>query len=87
MRTTVNVEDDVLEFAKSVAEFRKISVGQALSELARKGMKTRVGTRRDATTGLLVFDVPPDIQITPDDVQKALDAADVGEFAKYFQKP
>lgn len=88
MRTTLNLEDDVLDFAKSVAAFRRISIGQAVSELARKGMRSRVGTCRDPVSGLLVFDVPPDApQITSDDVQRALDAADVEEFAKYFQKP
>jgi len=40
MRTTLNVDDDVLEFAKHVADIRKVSIGEALSELARPGLLT-----------------------------------------------
>jgi hypothetical protein len=88
MRTTLNVEDDVLEFAKNLAESRKISVGQAVSELARKGIKTRIGTRRDSVSGLIVFDTPDDApEITMESVQEALDQADLDEFGGYFPKP
>ena len=39
MRTTVNLDPDVFRAAKQLAASRSISVGAALSELARKGIK------------------------------------------------
>ncbi len=86
MRTTLKVDDDVLEVAKSFALTRHISVGEALSDLARKGINTPVTTRRDPETGWLMFDVPLDKKIEPSDVQRALDEDDLA-YAKYFRKP
>ena len=41
MRTTLDVEADVLDAANAVAAARGISVGAALSELARRGVAAR----------------------------------------------
>ena len=38
MRTTLNIEDDILIAAKELAGREKKSVGQALSVLARRGL-------------------------------------------------
>jgi hypothetical protein len=38
MRTTVDIDDDVLEAAKELAEMRGRTAGQILSELARKAL-------------------------------------------------
>ena len=38
MRTTVTLDDDVLSFARAQAKRERISVGQALSRLARDGI-------------------------------------------------
>ncbi len=37
MRTTLNLDDDVLQKVKDYAESRSLSVGRAVSELVRKG--------------------------------------------------
>ena len=37
MRTTVNLPDDVYEIARSVAAAKRISLGEALAELIRRG--------------------------------------------------
>ncbi|MYF88675.1 MAG: hypothetical protein F4186_04520 [Boseongicola sp. SB0676_bin_33] len=37
MRTTLNIDDEILEAARSIAGERNLSVGAALSELARLG--------------------------------------------------
>jgi hypothetical protein len=39
MRTTVTLPDDVYEIARSLAAQRGISLGDALAELARRGLK------------------------------------------------
>jgi len=87
MRTTLNVDDDILETARELAYFRQISVGESLSMLARRGLAIRVGTRRDPISGLLVFDVPDDAPtITPEIIERAEELEDL-RYAKYFNKP
>ncbi len=87
MRTTLNVDDDILETARELAHFREIPVGEALSMLARRGLATRMGTRRDPVSGLLVFDVPDDVPaLTPEVIDRAEEREDL-RYAKYFRKP
>jgi hypothetical protein len=38
MRTTVNLPEDVYEVARSVAAAKRISIGEALAELVRRGL-------------------------------------------------
>jgi len=38
MRTTVNLPDDVYRMARSLAAAKQISLGDAIAELARKGL-------------------------------------------------
>ncbi|MSO21441.1 MAG: antitoxin [Acidobacteria bacterium] len=85
MRTTLNIDEDVLKVAKSMALTHQVSVGEALSDLARKGINTPVTTCRDPETGWLMFDVPLAKKIDPVDVQRALDEDDLA-YAKYFRK-
>jgi hypothetical protein len=87
MRTTLNVDDDILETAREMAYFRQISVGEALSMLARRGLAAGVGTRRDPVSGLLIFDVLDDAPaFTPEIVERAEELEDL-RYAKYFSKP
>lgn len=39
MRTTLDIDDDVLQAAKELAAARRRTAGQVLSELARKGLE------------------------------------------------
>jgi len=39
MRTTVNLPDDVYEMARSIAGAKRVSLGDALAELARNGLR------------------------------------------------
>jgi hypothetical protein len=87
MRTTLNVADDVLDVAKEMAYIRQISVGEAVSMLARRGMNVPVSTRKDPVSGLFVFDVPDDApELTQEMVERAQELEDL-EYAKYFRKP
>ena len=43
MRTTLDIDDDILQAAKELARAEKKTAGQVLSELARKGL-TQAGT-------------------------------------------
>lgn len=63
MRTTVALDDDVYEAAKTLAETTGRSLGAVISDLARRGLERREQLR--TRNGLPVFDVPPDAKIIP----------------------
>ena len=71
MRTTLTIADDVLDAARGLAEAERVSLGEALSTLARRGMKeVRLVTGRD---GLPVLDIPGDFPpVTDEDVARLL---------------
>jgi hypothetical protein len=75
MRTALDIESYVLDLARSLADARRISVGKALSWLARKGTQPR--TPPGERNGFPVFPVAdPKATFGPEDVQAALDAED-----------
>jgi hypothetical protein len=39
MRTTLNIDDDILEAARTLAQHHKTSVGEVISDLARRSME------------------------------------------------
>ena len=39
MRTTVDIDDDILQAARSLARSRRVSLGRALLQMARKGLQ------------------------------------------------
>lgn len=57
MRTTLDIEDDVLEAAKEIAEKERTTAGQVLSRLARVGLGRPHRTVRKAAAkhGVPVF--------------------------------
>jgi hypothetical protein len=58
MRTTLNLPEDVYEVARSVAESKDISLGDALAELVRRGLSPQ--PRIHEEEGFPCFTVPPD---------------------------
>lgn len=58
MRTTVTLDDDVYDEAMREAESRKISLGKAISDLARKGARVEVKLKRKR--GLVLPELPED---------------------------
>jgi hypothetical protein len=67
MRTTANIDDDALRAAHNLARARSISLGQAISELIRRGLRSeRAGEEDD---GFPKFHVRPDARpLTLEDV-------------------
>ncbi len=41
VRTTLQIDDDVLEAARCIADDERVSVGETLSRLARRGLEPR----------------------------------------------
>jgi hypothetical protein len=58
MRTTLNLDDDILPLVKQYAEERALGLSRAVSELVRRGIRASHPTR--LVNGILVFDLPPD---------------------------
>lgn len=57
MKTTLNLDDDLLTLVKQYAKRRSITLGQAVSELVRRGIDARPTTR--IVNGLQVVDLLP----------------------------
>jgi hypothetical protein len=71
MRTTLDLDDDVVAAARELASGERRSLGSIISELARRGLTpAQVGSE----DGLPVIRVPPGTApITPEMVRRALD--------------
>jgi hypothetical protein len=72
MRTTLTIDDDVLDVARRVAAAENKSVGTALSELARRGLASRSKPRERLRFPVfkVSHDAPP---LTLEQVNEALD--------------
>jgi hypothetical protein len=69
MRTTLDIDDAVLAAARTLSAERGISLGDAISELARRGLARRAPVVLD---GLPAFEVSVDAAaITPEMVREA----------------
>ena len=72
MRTTLDLDEDVLSAIKHVASVTGTSAGKAASDLVRRGLaQTRVLQDRD---GLLLFPEPaPGVKVTSEIVARLFD--------------
>ena len=71
MRTTINLDNDVLSMVKTYADNHSMAMGKALSELARRGLNAPVKTR--SVNGLVVFDLPEDAEPVSSEFVKRLE--------------
>jgi predicted nucleic acid-binding protein len=73
-RTTLTVDDDVLDAARALAERRGAPIGLVLSELARRGLELAGAGR--TRNGIRLFPVRDDaVSVTPELVKELLDEA------------
>jgi hypothetical protein len=71
MRTTLDIDDDVVTAARELAGRERRSLGSVISELARRGLAP---AKVEAIDGLPVIRVPAGTPpITPEMVRRALD--------------
>ena len=69
MRTTLTLDDDILELASRQAKLRGVSLGKTVSDLLRKGLNA--STPAQEKDGLVVFHLPADSpNVTTDDVRR-----------------
>ena len=57
MRTTLNLDDDILQIAKQLAQQRGRTTGRILSDLARQALEPK--TQPKMRNGVLVFEPKP----------------------------
>ena len=73
MRTTLSLDDDVVEIVKDYAAVKNLSLGAAVSDLVRKGIEAPPPIRM--RNGIAVLDLPPGSPVfTSERVREALDA-------------
>jgi hypothetical protein len=72
MRTTLTLPDDVYELARSLAYSKNLSLGDALAELVREGV--RPAAVNPSKSGFPCFSVAPDA--APITLEKTLDLED-----------
>ena len=76
MRTTLRIDEDILRAARSLARAEGRTVGEIVSDLARRGLQP-LPPRRRGRAGLPTFDVPADTApLTPEMVREALEDAE-----------
>ena len=59
MRTTLTIDDDVLDAAKAIAEHKNATIGEIISDLARKSLTLRVD-KLEYRNGVPLLPVQPD---------------------------
>ena len=81
MRTTINLSDDAAIAARNVAQREKLSLGEAISELIRRGAQagTAIGRERGAPALRGRFALLParDEIITPQHVRELMERAGI----------
>jgi len=71
MRTTLTIDDDVLDAARAIADQTQRSIGEIVSDLARRGLRPRPEAKGG---GLPSFRVSEKARpFTPDAVRQDLD--------------
>jgi hypothetical protein len=76
MRTTLTIDDDLLEAARKLAQARRQSVGRVVSDLMRRGLAARAAAYQPGE-GFPVFAVAEDSPpITLEDVKRDEDDPD-----------
>lgn len=72
MRTTLSLDDDVLQEVKAYAKRRDVAIGKAVSDLVRRGLHAPLQTR--VVNGFHIVDLPPDSPpVSDDDVAELQD--------------
>lgn len=76
MRTTLTLDDDILEAARALADLRNVSIGVVVSELARRGLQPAHpgGAIRNGIRLFPVRDGAP--SVTPELVKTLLEETD-----------
>jgi hypothetical protein len=73
MRTTLVIDDDVMEAARAIAEHQNRSIGQVVSDLARRSLRAPEAAR--SRNGIALLAAKPGVVVTPEIVNALRDEA------------
>ncbi len=77
MRTTVDLDEDVLTAAREMAKLRRESLGRVLSDLARRGLRPADAPRIEEKHGApVLIHYPNPVPVTPQLVRQLLDSVE-----------
>ena len=76
MRTTVDIDEDILRTAKAIARDSDQSLGRVLSDLARKGLATRAVEYVEVRNGMPLLPRRPDAEPVTLEMVKELELLD-----------
>lgn len=75
MRTTLSLDDDILDAARAIAQRRGVPIGEVVSELARRGLSPALPAER--RNGIRLFPVREGAgPVTPEVVKALLEETD-----------
>ena len=77
MRTTLEIDDDLLEAAKAIARARKETAGKVISDFVRQGMTRPQGKREIFMKDGFPLMRKTGAVVTPELVERLLDRADL----------
>lgn len=72
MRTTLDIDSDLLEAAKEIAAREKTTAGAVISRLARKGFNLAPSGKKKIRNGIPVFPATGDI-VTSEHIRRIMD--------------
>ena len=74
MRTTLNIDDDVLDTVKAMASRDRKPVGEVVSAMLRRAVEPPVQTASRTRNGIPLFPVAPNARpVTPEIVRELLE--------------
>jgi hypothetical protein len=86
MRTTLNIEEEILDTCKDLADQQGLSLGDAVGLLIRRGLAYRSPCRE--RNGFVVFEASPGQRTFGlEEVKKAMAEEDAGYAAGFFKSP
>jgi hypothetical protein len=72
MRTTLDIEPDILQAAKEIARYEKTTAGAVISRLARKGLCPSATPEKKIRNGIPVFPATGHV-VTLEHVRRIMD--------------
>ena len=76
MRTTIDLDADILQVAKALARDRDQSLGRVLSDLARQGLRGRLKSSSSMRNGVPLLPRRVGKPVTGETVRALMDAED-----------
>lgn len=85
MRTTLNIDDAAMELIKNYARARRISLGQAASDLVHQGADSL--PKLKTKNGWVIFDLPPGSPVITNEALDEMEQQDLEEEYRHAVAP